>query len=124
MDFEFGYDFGKIYKSFLLYDYNWILVWIICVFFGFYLMDMLNIKIVKNLRKKGGKVISFYGLLKIFYNIIYVIYWFLKKFLFVSFLYDKWDNLENKMYIVNKCVLVMIGWGIVYDVEGVFYINW
>lgn len=87
-------------------------------------MDMLNIKIVKNLRKKGGKVISFYGLLKIFYNIIYVIYWFLKKFLFVSFLYDKWDNLENKMYIVNKCVLVMIGWGIVYDVEGVFYNSW
>lgn len=28
-----------------------------------------------------------------------------KKFLFVSFLYDKWDNLENRMYIVNKCVL-------------------
>lgn len=25
------------------------------LYFGFYLMDMLNIKIVKNLRKKGGK---------------------------------------------------------------------
>lgn len=106
MDFEFGYDFGKIYKSFLLYDYNWILVWIICVFFGFYLMDMLNIKIVKKFKKKRGEKWLVFMVYWKFFIILYMLYIdFKKKFLFVSFLYDKWDNLENRMYIVNKCVL-------------------
>lgn len=46
---------------------------------------------------------SFHGLLKILHNITHVIY--VKKPLLVSFLHDKRDNSENRMYIVNKCAL-------------------
>lgn len=49
---------------------------------------------------------SFHGLLKILHNITHVINRLLKKKpLLVSFLHDKRDNSENRMYIVNKCAL-------------------
>lgn len=66
---------------------------------------------------------SFHGLLKILHNITHVIYRLLKKPLLVSFLHDKRDNSENKMYIVNKCALATIGRGIAHDAEGASHIN-